>query len=195
MTGLFFGSFNPIHTGHLIIANNMLEFAGLSEVWFVVSPQNPLKQKSTLLNQYDRLHLINLAIEDNVKFKACDIEFNLPKPSYTIDTLTYLKEKYINKDFALIIGSDNLSTFKKWKNYEVILDNYPVLVYNRRGYTESSLINNPSIKHFDFPLLDISSSEIREMILQKKSVKYLMPEKVLEYISESSLYKKVKKLS
>lgn len=195
MTGLFFGSFNPIHNGHLIIANCMQQYAVLKQVWFVVSPQNPFKEKATLLNQYDRLHLVKLSIENNSKLKASDIEFNLPQPNYTIDTLTYLTEKYPTRKFALIMGSDNLVSFNKWKNYAVILDNYKILVYHRRGFESNEFLNHPNIQYFNFPLLDVSSSLIRQMILDKKSVRYLLPDSVLEYINESSLYKKLKSLS
>lgn len=191
MIGLFFGSFNPIHNGHLIIANCMQQYASLKQVWFIVSPQNPFKEKSGLMNQYDRLHLVKLAIEDNSRFKASDIEFSLPQPSYTINTLTYLTEKYPTKKFALIMGSDNLVSFHKWKNADVILKNYPLLVYNRRGFTTDQYNNNPSVSFFSFPLLDVSSSDIRQMIQEKKSVRYLLPEKVLEYVSGSSLLNKI----
>src|SRR3984957_14698567 len=132
--GLFFGSFNPVHNGHLIIANYICESTKLDKVWMVVSPQNPLKPKETLLRDYDRLHLINLAIEDNKNLKVSNIEFKLPKPSYTIDTLVHLHDKYPQHTFSLIMGSDNLATLHKWKNYEILLKNYEFLVYKRRGF-------------------------------------------------------------
>lgn len=188
-TGLFFGSFNPIHTGHLIIANHMIEYGGVKRVWFVVSPQNPLKPKQTLLNQYDRLHLVRLAVEDDPRFQVSDIEFQLPVPSYTIDTLVYLKEKYPEKEFSLIMGSDNLESLEKWKNYEVLLRDYEILVYKRNETVSEKWNQYPNIKILDVPLLKISATEIRKMLSEKKSVRYLLPEKVWEYLKGSSYYK------
>ena len=188
--GLFFGSFNPIHVGHLIIANYMATQTDLSQVWFIVSPQNPLKPKSTLARDYDRLHLVRLAIEDNALFRASDIEFSLPKPSYTIDTLAYLTEKYPDKEFALIMGGDNLGTLHKWKNYELILRDYSIYVYRRPSYDLGQFSTHPKVKVFDVPLMQVSASYIRNCIKKGYSVQYLVPEAVFEYLSSSSLYRK-----
>jgi nicotinate-nucleotide adenylyltransferase len=188
-TGLFFGSFNPIHTGHLIIANYMATNTDLQEVWLVVSPQNPLKSKNSLANDYDRLHLVRLAIEDNPALKASSIEFNLPKPSYTIDTLAYLKEKYPTREFVLIMGGDNIATLHKWKNYEVILANYNIYVYKRPSYSAGDFETHPKVYFFDAPLLDISATYIRNAIRNKQSIRYLVADKVLEYLDGSSMYK------
>lgn len=187
--GLFFGSFNPIHVGHLIIANYMAIHTDLKEVWLVVSPQNPLKQKTSLARDYDRLHLVRLAIEDNPKLKASNIEFDLPKPSYTVDTLTYLKEKHPTKNFVLIMGGDNLNTFHKWKNYETILKNHEIYVYSRPKYELGALANHESISLFEAPLMDISASYIRKSIKHGKSVRYLVTPTVFEYLETSRLYK------
>jgi nicotinate-nucleotide adenylyltransferase len=188
--GLFFGSFNPVHNGHLIIANYICESTDLDKVWLVVSPQNPLKQKETLLRDYDRLHLINLAIEDNKNLKASNIEFKLPQPSYTIDTLTYLAEKYPKHEFTLIMGSDNLVTLHKWKNYEQLLNKYDFLVYKRRGYDGNPFAERSSIRFLDFPFLDISATFIRDNIKNGISMQYFLPEPVWKYINESNLYRK-----
>ena len=188
--GLFFGSFNPIHVGHLIIANYMATHTDLQEVWLVVSPQNPLKQKSSLARDYDRLHLVRLAIEGNPRLKASKIEFNLPKPSYTVDTLAYLKEKHPAKTFVLIMGGDNLGTFHKWKNYETILENHQIYVYSRPKYDLGALANHASVTLFEAPLMSISASYIRKCIQQGKSVAYLVTPAVFEYLEASSLYKK-----
>ena len=187
--GLFFGSFNPVHNGHLIIANYICETTDLDKVWLVVSPQNPFKQKESLLREYDRLHLINLAIEDNDNLKASNIEFSLPKPSYTIDTLTYIKEKYPQHEFSLIMGSDNLETLHKWKNYELILKNYPVYIYKRRGTDSNPFPDNPHIRMLDFPYIDISATFIRENIKKGISMQFFLPEAVWKYIKESNLYR------
>ncbi len=189
-TGLFFGSFNPIHVGHLIIANHLVEYADLKQVWFVVSPHNPFKEKSSLLNEYRRLDLVNAAIEGNTKLKSSSIEFKLPQPSYTIDTLQYLKEKYPKRKFCLIMGSDNLLGFHKWKNYEKILSDYTIHVYKRSSSNTSELQKKyPQVNFLEVPLLDISSSLIREMIQQKKSVRYLLPEKVYDEVMKSRYYR------
>ncbi len=188
--GLFFGSFNPVHNGHLIIANYVCETTELEKVWLVVSPQNPLKQKETLLREYDRLHLINLAIEDNKNLKASNIEFKLPKPSYTIDTLTYLQEKYPQHEFSLIMGSDNLETLHKWKNYDLILQNYPVYVYSRRNADTNPFPKNKQIHFLEFPFLDISATFIRENLKKGVSMQYFLPEPVWKYIDEMKLYSK-----
>lgn len=188
--GLFFGSFNPIHTGHLIIANYLQQTTDLDKVWLVVSPQNPLKNKDTLLNEYDRLHLINLAIEDNPNLAVSNIEFSLPKPSYTIDTLTYLSEKHPQHQFCLIMGSDNIETLHKWKNYEQIMAKYPIYVYKRRGSDANPYSDNPNVTMLDFPFIDISATFIREGINKGISMQYFLPTKVWNYIKEMDLYKK-----
>ncbi len=188
--GLFFGSFNPVHTGHMIIANFMVTQTDLDQVWMVVSPQNPLKKKTSLAKDYDRLHLVRLAIEDNPSLKASDIEFQLPKPSYTIDTLTYMREKYEDKDFVLIMGGDNLGTLHKWKNYELILRDFEIYVYKRPSYDLGELATHSSVKLFDAPLMAISASYIRNCIREGKSVQYLLTEPVFDYLQSSYLYRK-----
>ena len=187
--GLFFGSFNPVHVGHAIIANYMATQTDLDQVWMIVSPQNPLKPKSTLAKDYDRLHLVQLAISDNPLLRASNIEFNLPKPSYTIDTLTYLKEKYPEHEFVLIMGGDNLATLYKWKKYERILSDYHIYLYKRPQYELGELENHPHVHHFEAPLLDISATYIRECIKDGKSVQYLVPDAVYEYLAGSTMYK------
>lgn len=187
--GLFFGSFNPVHTGHLIIANYMADYTRLDEIWFVVSPQNPFKVNEALLDENHRLALLNLAIEDNNRFKSCDIEFNLPLPSYTCHTLDALQDKYPGYTFTLIIGGDNLQSFHQWKNYREILDKYAVFVYARAGIVETpQLAHHPSIKLFEVPLLNISSTYIRETIKAGKSIRYLVPDKVRAAIKEKQYY-------
>lgn len=185
--GLFFGSFNPIHQGHLIIANYLCETTDLQQVWFVISPQNPFKDKGGLLNPNDRLHLVQLAIEGNPNLKACDIEFRLPVPSYTIDTLIYLHEKYPDHQFSLLMGSDNLINLPKWKNGEKILNTYPIYVYNRNdqvAFPQGKQIHFP-----DVPLLNISATFIRQSIRQGISMQYFLPDPVWQYIRDYRLYK------
>jgi nicotinate-nucleotide adenylyltransferase len=186
--GLYFGSFNPIHIGHLIIANHIIQHSDLDKIWFVVSPQNPLKPSHTLLNEYNRLHLVELAIEDNPKFRASNIEFQLPKPSYTIDTLTYLSEKFPTETFSVIMGGDSFQNIKKWKNYEVLLNNYSIYVYNRPGFVVQAQ-EWKTVKVLDAPLLDISATHIRTLIKAEKSIKYLVPDNVKEYIASNHYYK------
>jgi nicotinate-nucleotide adenylyltransferase len=188
--GLFFGSFNPVHTGHLIIANFFAENTDMQQVWFIVSPQNPFKQKNSLLDEKYRFYMVNIAVEDNPKLKASNIEFHLPQPGYTSDTLTYLKEKYPNHEFSLLMGSDNLGSFHKWKNYEDILKHHSVYVYKRSGSEKISTHLSGDIKFFDVPLLDISSTYIRQTIKEKKSVRYLVPEVVWEYLIEMHFYER-----
>jgi len=188
--GLFFGSFNPIHVGHLIIANHMVEFSDLKKIWFVISPHNPLKEKHTLLADHHRLAMVNVAVEDNSKFKASSVEFKLPQPSYTIHTLTYLQEKYPAKQFVLIVGADNLPTFHKWKNYEQILEQYELYVYPRPETPDHPLMKHPRVKMIDAPLIEISSSFIRKAIKNKQDVKYLLTEKVYEYVKEMHFFEK-----
>ena len=187
--GLFFGSFNPVHNGHLIIANYICETTDLDRVWMVVSPQNPFKEKQSLLNEYDRLHLIQLAIEGNKNLRTSDIEFKLPKPSYTIDTLTHLKEKYPDYEFSLIMGGDNLLSLHKWKNYELILKNHDIYVYKRVDATTNPFADSGRIHCLDVPLLDISATFIRENIQKGHSMQYFLPDPVWEYVRDYNLYK------
>ncbi len=188
--GLFFGSFNPIHVGHLIIGNFMATQTDLKQVWFVVSPQNPLKLKRTLLRNHDRLHLVRLAIDDNMNLRASDVEFNLPQPSYTIDTLAVLKEKYRDKEFVLIMGGDNLATLQKWKNYELILRDYDIYVYSRPAYELGELATHPRVRLYEeVPLMEISATYIRDCLKNGKSVQYLVPDAVYDYLNASNLYK------
>ncbi|MCB0638399.1 MAG: nicotinate-nucleotide adenylyltransferase [Lewinella sp.] len=188
-TGLFFGSFNPVHTGHMVIANYMAQFTDLDEVWLIVSPQNPLKDKQSLARDYDRLHLVRLAIGDNLYLRASDVEFNLPKPSYTVDTLTHLREQHPEREFVLIMGGDNLATLHKWKNYELILRDYAIYVYQRPAYELGDLADHPSVHLFEAPLMQISASFIRRCIAQGKSVEYLVPDAVYQYLTNSGLYR------
>lgn len=192
MTGLFFGTFNPIHMGHLIIAEYMHGHAELDEVWFIVSPQNPLKEKSVLLKDELRLQMVKLAVKGNKNFLASDFEFKLPKPSYTITTLEALSKKFPKKKFALIMGSDNLEIMNRWKDYQRILNSYPVLVYRRGFINEGDWQQYPGVLFFDTPLLKISATLIRTMIEDKKSVRYLVPDNVLEFIGKKRLYRKKK---
>lgn len=190
--GLFFGSFNPVHIGHMAIANYMAQFTGLDKVWFVVTPHNPLKPKASLLSDKQRLRLVREAIGDSTMFRASDIEFGLPQPSYTVNTLAYLKEKYPDDEFVLIIGSDNLRTFHKWKNCEEILKNHELFVYPRAtakaGDIPPELAGHPHIKLVDAPLMEISSSFIREAIKNKKDVRNFLPQAVWEYMGEMRFY-------
>ena len=194
MTGLYFGSFNPIHIGHLAIANYFVEYANLHELWFVVSPQNPLKNKSSLLPDYQRLELVNLALRDYSKFKASNVEFSLPQPSFTTNTLAHLNEKYPDQKFALIMGEDNLSSFHKWKNYEHILENNKLLVYPRPNCKVSEFHNHKNVQLIDAPNMEISSSFIRNAINEDKDVQFFLPEKVWKYVDEMNLFRKVPNL-
>ena len=187
-TGLFFGSYNPIHHGHLIIASYMLEYTDLDEVWCVVSPQNPLKEKKNLLADYHRLALVNLAVEDHYQFRSSNIEFSMPKPSYTIDTLTWLNEKYENREFVLICGTDVFPTFHKWKNYETLIDQYKIYVYPRPGYGLGEYRDHESIFIHNAPIMEISSSFIRSGIRERKNMDFWMPAKVYKYILEMHFY-------
>ena len=188
-TGLYFGSFNPIHIGHLAIANYMLEFTDLDEVCFVVSPQNPLKSKNTLLPNHHRYAMVVRAVEDYYRFQVSNIEFSLPQPSYTINTLLALGEKYPEKEFVLILGSDNLDTFHKWKNYEVILQYYRLYVYPRPGHDGGKFRQHPSVHWVNAPLMEISSSFIRSAIQHKKDIRFFLPEKVFKYLDEMGFYR------
>lgn len=201
--GLYFGTFNPIHVGHLVIANYMADFTELNQVWMVVSPHNPLKDKTTLLTDMHRLALVKVAIDDNSKLRACDIEFNLPKPSYTSTTLAYLKEKYPENEFALIMGEDNLRTLHKWKNHETILKNHKIYVYPRvlttQEEAEVSDINAKIGNDFsqnanvifceEAPVMKVSATFVRNAIKDGKDVRYLLTEPVHKYIEEMHFYK------
>ena len=196
--GLYFGTFNPIHIGHLIIANYVAEFSDVKQVWMVVTPHNPLKKKDTLLNDSIRLELVHLATEDYPKIKPSDIEFKLPQPNYTVNTLAYLQEKYPKNEFSLIMGEDNLKSFHKWKNYEVILQNHDIYVYPRidlKNQTNErsnylAFKNHPKVHYINAPIVEISATFIRESIKNKKNVQPLLPNKVWEYIDHNNLYQK-----
>ncbi|NCT93178.1 MAG: nicotinate-nucleotide adenylyltransferase [Chitinophagaceae bacterium] len=186
--GLYFGSFNPIHTGHLIIASHVANTDLVQQVWFVVSPQNPFKPAAGLLNEYDRLHLVNLAIGDDTRLRASDVEFKLPRPSYTIDTLTYLSEKYPQHRFSIIMGSDGFQNLAKWKNADLIMRDYPILVYNRPGFTVTDSLG-AKLTILDAPLLNISATHIRNNIRDGKSIRFLVPDAVAEEILRAGFYK------
>ncbi|WP_128330132.1 nicotinate (nicotinamide) nucleotide adenylyltransferase [Apibacter sp. HY039] len=189
-TGLFFGSFNPIHIGHLIIANYIVESSDLEKLWFVVTPQNPFKKKSTLLDDHHRLEMVNLAIQSYPKFQSSSVEFSLPQPSYTIDTLVALKEKYPEQEFVLLMGKDNLNTFSKWKNYEQILKYHQILVYPRiTEIIEETPVIHPNISEVNAPIVEISSTSIRQMIKENKNIRPMLPPEVFDYIDGSNLYK------
>lgn len=187
--GLYFGSFNPIHNGHLIIANYVVQNTDLEQVWFVISPQNPLKKSNSLLNEYHRLFLVQVSIEDEPALKASDIEFRLPKPSYTIDTLTYLAERYPMHQFAVIMGSDSYQNLPEWKNYRQLLNQYPIYVYERPGFEPENKYHNANVFFLKAPLLQISSTYIRKIIKDGKSIRYLVPEKVRMEIESNGYYK------
>ena len=186
--GLYFGSFNPVHNGHLIIANHILNETDLEKIWFIVSPQNPLKPSATLLNEYDRLHLVRAATEDDNRIRVSDIEFGLPKPSYTVDTLAYLTEKFPEHQFSVIMGSDSFQNLHKWKNYQVIIDRYPVFIYKRPGFDIAEL--PIGVQQLEAPLLQISATHIRKLVKEGKSIRYMVPPRVLEEIEKSGYYKK-----
>ncbi len=186
--GLFFGSFNPIHIGHMVIANTMLEYTDLENIWFVVSPQNPFKKNSNLLHEFDRLDMVRLSVAYNHRMKICDAEFQMPKPNYTIDTLTYLQDKYPQDEFILIIGEDNLAQFKNWKNYDKILQFFKLYVYPRPATEESDLKKHPNIKMVPAPLLDISATFIRYAVKEGKSIQYLVTPEVETFIKQKKFY-------
>lgn len=187
--GLYFGSFNPIHTGHLIIASHVVNQTDIQQVWLVVSPQNPFKPAAGLLNEYDRLHLVNLAIDDETSIRSSDVEFKLPRPSYTIDTLTYLKEKYPQHKFSIIMGSDGFQNLPKWKNADLLVKEYPFIIYKRPGF-EVTDTWNADVQVLDAPMLDISATFIRNNLKEGKSIRYLVPDKVREEIERNNYYMK-----
>lgn len=190
--GLFFGSFNPIHIGHLVIANHMVEYSDLDQVWFVVTPHSPFKKKSSLLDNYQRLEMVYRATKDYSKLKPSDIEFNLPQPNYTINTLVYLQEKYPDHTFSLIMGEDNLKSFHKWKNYELILENHDLYVYPRlsEDKAKTPFDGHKKIHHINAPIMEVSSTFIRKAIKQGKNAQPMLPQYVWEYLDEMNFYKK-----
>ncbi len=189
--GLFFGSFNPIHIGHLVIANHLVEYSDLDQVWFVVTPHNPFKKKSSLLDNYQRLEMVYRATKDYTKLKPNDIEFGLPQPNYTINTLVHLQEKYPDYEFALIMGEDNLKSFHKWKNYELILDGHHIYVYPRisKGQIETRFEDHKKIHRVEAPVMELSSTFIRNSIKAGKNVQPMLPEHVWEYLDEMNFYR------
>ena len=189
--GLYFGSFNPIHIGHLVIANHIAEYSDLNQIWFVVTPHSPFKKKSSLLDNHQRLEMVYRATKDYTKLKPCDIEFNLPQPNYTINTLAYLQEKYPDHEFSLLMGEDNLKSFHKWKNYELILANHDIYVYPRvsEDKVETQFNGHKKIHHIDAPIMELSSTFIRNAIKDGKNVKPMLPEFVWEYLDEMNFYK------
>lgn len=190
--GLYFGTFNPIHAGHLIIANHMAEYSGLDQIWLVVTPHNPLKKKSTLLDDHHRLQMVHLAVEGYPKLKPSDIEFRLPQPNYTVNTLVHLQEKFPTHEFSLIMGEDNLNTLHKWKNYEVLLQNHDIYVYPRidNAAPENEIAHAPRIHRVGAPVIEISSTFIRQSVKDGKNVRPLLPPKVHDYIAHNLFYKK-----
>lgn len=189
-TGLYFGSFNPIHIGHLIIASHILNQTNIQRIWFVVSPQNPFKVSDSLWNEYDRLHLVRKAVEDDPRLRASDIEFSLPRPSYTVHTLAYLQEKHPDQEFYIIMGSDSFQNLGNWKNAEVIIANYPIIVYERPGFEINNCLG-ANVTVMKAPLLEISATHIRELIRNGKSIKYLVLPIVEEEILASGWYKRL----
>lgn len=187
-TGLYFGSFNPIHIGHMAIANFMIEFSDLEQLWFVVSPQNPLKEKKTLLKDYHRLEMVQRAVEDDDRFRASDIEFKLPTPSYTIDTLVYLEEKNPGREFQLVMGADGLRTFHKWKHANLIVEKYHRLIYPRPGVDMDSVSKLGNASVVNAPLMEISSSFIRNAIKEGKDIRHLVPARAYQYMREMHFY-------
>lgn len=189
--GLFFGSFNPIHIGHIALANYFVEFTALEQIWFVVSPHNPLKEKKSLLDDYARLNLVELGIQNDNRFRSCDIEFRMPQPSFTVDTLAYLKEKYPMHEFSIIMGSDGLKTFHKWKNFKTITENYKRYVYPRPPETVESIMQHSNVESVDAPQMEISSTFIRSSIQAKKDIRHFLPPEVFDEIDKMGYYRKL----
>jgi nicotinate-nucleotide adenylyltransferase len=189
--GLYFGTFNPIHVGHLIIANHMAEHTDLDQIWMIVTPHNPLKKKSTLLDDYHRLHMVHLATASYSKIKPSDIEFKLPQPNYTINTLVHLQEKHPENEFALLMGEDNLKSLHKWKNYEAILEHHSIYVYPRvnSGAENMAFSNHPKIKMIEAPVVEISATFIRDNIKIGKNIRPLLPHDVWGYLDHNNFYK------
>ena len=187
--GLFFGSFNPVHIGHLIIANHFLEFTELEQIWFVVSPQNPLKSEDSLVNADIRLKMVKVAIAVNKRFRVCDAEFSLSQPSYTINTLRHLKSEHPWYDFFIIMGSDSFAGIRKWKDYKSILSSYPIYIYQRRDFPVKDIALLDKVTVFDFPYIDISATYIRKLLEEGKSVQFLVPEKILAFLKRETEYK------
>jgi nicotinate-nucleotide adenylyltransferase len=190
--GLFFGSFNPIHIGHLILANYILENTDMDELWFVVSPQNPFKEKKSLLKDHNRLDMVQLAVKNYPKMRASNVEFSLPQPSYSIDTLTYLKEKHPDYHFALIMGEDNLKTLPKWKNAQTLIENYQIIVYPRlseESEKEKKMPLHGNISLIKAPIIELSATEIRKMLKEGKNVRPMLPPEVFEYLDGSNFYR------
>lgn len=188
--GLYFGTYNPIHIGHLAIANYMVEFTEIEKLWFVISPQSPFKTKKKLLDNYQRLEMVSRAIDYDTRLQASTIEFKLPIPSYTIDTLTYLKEQNPDHEFYLIMGGDNLQHLHKWKNYEMILSDHKILVYPRPGHDIETYLTHPNIQLVNAPVMEISSSFIRKSIADGKDVRHFIPSKAYQYLDEMNFYRK-----
>lgn len=189
--GLYFGTFNPIHVGHLAIANHMAEYSDLDKIWMVITPHNPFKKKSSLLDNHHRYQMVQLALDTYSKIEASKIEFTLPQPNYTVNTLAYLQEKYPDHEFCLIMGEDNLKSFHKWKNYEVILENHELYVYPRisEGVIETRFDNHPKIHKVAAPIMEISSTAIRNGIKESKNIRPLLPYEVFQYLDEMNFYK------
>jgi len=189
--GLYFGTFNPIHVGHLIIANHLVEFSDLDEVWFVVTPQSPHKKKQSLLDNHHRYQMVYVAVEDYPKLRPSNIEFKLPQPNYTVHTLAHISEKYPNKEFSLIMGEDNLKTFHKWKNYETIVEHHNIYVYPRigGGKVKNQFRDHPKVQRIDAPVIQISATHIRNCIKQNKNVQALLPKETWKYLDEMNFYR------
>ncbi len=187
--GLFFGSYNPIHNGHMAVAEYIAEYSDINELWFVVSPQNPLKRRKNLLEDHHRLEMVHRAIGNDPRFRVSDIEFYMPKPSYTIDTLSYLSERHSGYEFKMILGADNLVSFNKWKNYELLVEKYVRIIYPRHGVSEEEMKKHKNIEIVNAPKIEISSSFIRKAISEGKRVKYFMPQSVFTYVDEMNFYR------
>lgn len=187
---LFFGSFNPIHIGHLILANYIIEHTDVDELWFVVSPQNPLKVKKSLLHDYDRYDMVEMAIKNYPKMRVTDVEFAMPRPSYTIDTLTYLHERFPEYSFSIIMGEDNLANFPKWKNYETLVKNHQIIVYPRIFEQQEKIFSHENIQKINAPIIELSATEIRKMIKENKNVRPMLPPEVFDYIDKMGFYKR-----